>query len=111
MTLANYQSRVAAADEDIKKVHSDWPNAKFIIMLPAYATPDVPANQPAVAEGLRRAAEGIGAYVIDPVAQRWYRDVDVKPLLWLDGIHLNGDGETYYGDKIIENLKQMGFGS
>ena len=49
--------------------------------------------------------------MIDPVAQRWYRDVDVKPLLWLDGIHLNGDGETYYADKIIENLKQMGFAS
>jgi lysophospholipase L1-like esterase len=102
---------VAAADEYIKEVHSDWPNAKIIIILPAYATPDVPANQPAVAEGLRRAAESIGAYVIDPVAQRWYRDVDVKPLLWLDGIHLNGDGETYYADKITENLKQMGFAS
>jgi lysophospholipase L1-like esterase len=102
---------VAAADEYIKNVHSHWPNAKFIIMLPSYATPDVPANQPAVAEGLRRAAESIGAYVIDPVAQRWYRDVDVKPLLWHDGIHLNGDGETYYADKITENLKQMGFAS
>jgi lysophospholipase L1-like esterase len=102
---------VAAADEYIKKVHSHWPNAKIIINLPTYATPDVPANQPAVAEGLRRAAESIGAHVIDPVAQRWYRDVDVKPLLWLDHIHLNADGEAYYAKKIIENLKQMGFAS
>ena len=100
-----------AADEYIKSVHSHWPNAKIILMLPAYATPGVAANYPAVAEGLRRAAESVGAYVIDPVAQRWYRDVDVKPLLWLDGVHLNGDGETYYADKITENLKQMGFAS
>ena len=83
---------VAAADEYIKKVHSDWPNAKIIIMLPASATPDVAANYPAVAEGLRRTAESVGAYVIDPVAQRWYRDIDVKPLLRQDGIHLNDNG-------------------
>ena len=102
---------VAAADEYIKEVHSDWPNAKIIIILPAYATPDVAANQPAVAEGIRGAAERIGASVIDPVAQRWYRDVDVKPLLAPDGVHLNGDGQTYYADKIIDNLKRMGFGS
>jgi len=102
---------VAAADEYIKKVHSDWPNAKIIIILPTFPTPDVAANYPAVSQGLRRTAETVGAYVIDPVEQRWYRGIDVKPLLWHDGIHLNGKGETYYADKIIENLKQMGFGS
>ena len=26
--------------------------------------------------------------MIDPVAQRWYRDVDAKPLMWHDGIDL-----------------------
>ena len=28
-----------------------------------------------------------------------------------DGTHLSGDGESYCADKIIENLKLMGFGS
>ena len=82
-------------------------------MLPASATADEAANYPAVADGLRRTAESVGAYVIDPVAQGWYRDIDVKPLLRQDGdgTHLNYDGETYCAEKIIENLKQMGFGS
>jgi lysophospholipase L1-like esterase len=102
---------VAAADEYINKVHSDWPNAKIIIMVPSYATPDVAADYPAVAQGLRRTAQGVGAYVIDPVVQGWYRDVDVKSLLWHDGIHLNGDGQRYYATKIVENLKEMGFAS
>jgi hypothetical protein len=102
---------VAAADEYIKNVHSDWPNAKIIIMLPSSATPDVAANYPAVAQGLSRTAESVGAYVIDPVAQRWYRDIDVKLLLWPDGLHLNHNGDAYYADKIIENLKQIGFAS
>ncbi|MGH3959086.1 SGNH/GDSL hydrolase family protein [Mycobacterium sp.] len=98
---------VAAADEYVKKVHLQWPAAKIVIMLPSYATPDAADNYAAVAEGLRRTAESVGAYVIDPVAQRWYRDVDVKPMLWQDGIHLNVNGDTYYADKIIENLRQM----
>jgi hypothetical protein len=46
------------------------------------------------------------------VAQGWYHDIDVQPLLGQDGIHLAGDvGETYYADKITENLKLMGIGS
>ena len=104
---------VAAADEYIRQVRSDWPKAKIIVMLPASATADETANYPAVADGLRRTAESVGAHVIDPVAQGWYRDIDVKPLVWQDGdgTHLNGDGENYCADKIIENLKRMGFGS
>jgi GDSL-like Lipase/Acylhydrolase family len=107
------ESVVAAADEYIGKVRSDWPKAKIIVMLPASATADETANYAAVADGLRRTAESFGAYVIDPVAQGWYRDIDVKPLLRQDedGTYLNGDGETYCADKIVESLKLMGFGS
>jgi hypothetical protein len=107
------ESVVVAADEYIRKVRSDWPKAKIVVMLPASATADETANYPAVADGLRRTAESVGANVIDPVAQGWYRDVDVKPLLWQDGdgTHLTPNGETYYADKIVKSLKQMGFGS
>jgi hypothetical protein len=97
----------AAADEYIKKVHADWPNAKIIVLLPAYATPEVAGNYPAVAEGLRRTADSVGGYVIDPVEQGWYRDVDVRSLQ-KDRIHLNDKGEIYYAHKVIENLTQMG---
>lgn len=103
------ESVMAAADEYIKRVRSDWPKAKVVIILPT--TPDETANDPEVADGLRRTAESVGAYVIDPVAQGWYRDIDVKPLLWQDGTHFNANGETYHADKIVENLKLMGFGS
>lgn len=101
------ESVVAAADEYIKNVQSDWPKAKIIVLLPAYATPDVAANYSAVAEGLRRTAESVGAYVIDPVEQGWYLDIDVRRLQ-KDRIHLNDNGEIYYARKVIENLKQMG---
>jgi hypothetical protein len=105
--LGDQPDRVAdAADEYTKKVHSDWPNAKIIFILPAHATPDADGNYPALAEGLRRTAASVGGYVIDPVAQHWYRDVDAKMLVW-DGAHLNSNGDTYYADRVVENLKQM----
>jgi lysophospholipase L1-like esterase len=102
---------VAAADRYLNKVHSNWPNAKIVVVLPSYATPGVPRNYTTLANGLRRAAERVGAFVIDPVAQRWYRDIDVKPLLWKDRIDLNGNGQKYYAGKLIENLKRIGLGS
>lgn len=102
---------VAAAGRYIKDVHSAWPNAKIIVVLPALAMPDVAPNYAAVAEGIRRVAESVGAHVIDPVEQGWFRDSGAKALLWRDGFDLNGDGNIYYADKIIENLKRMGFGS
>lgn len=104
-------SVAAAADEYVKKVRSDWPNAKIIIVLPAAATANDTANYLPVADGLRGTAERVGTYVIDPVADGWYRDIDANPRSQ-DGIRLAGDtGETYYADKIIKNLKLMGFGS
>ena len=55
--------------------------------------------------------KSVGAQVIDPVAQRWYRDGDVKRLLWKDGVNLSGEGNAYYADKIVENLTRMGVAS
>lgn len=102
---------VTAADEYIRKVHSYWPAAKIIIVLPAYVLARMADNYPILAEGFRRTADSVGAYVIDPVAQGWYRDIDLKPLIGRDGIHFNGKGNAYCADKIIENLKQIGLAS
>ena len=105
------EQTVAAADEYIKKVRSDWPNAKIIIILPNFPTPVVAENYPAVAQGLRSTAESVAAEVIDPKAQHWYSDIDGKTLMWRDGAHLNAKGDTYYADKVSDSLKQMGLGS
>lgn len=98
---------VAAADEYLTKVRSNWPRAEIIVMVPAYAKPDVAANYPDLAQGLQVAGERVGAYVIDPVVERWYFDSGDEQLLGSDGIHLNAEGQTYYAAKIIANLTQL----
>lgn len=102
---------LAAADDYVKKVRSVWPTAKIVIVLPSYVTRDAANNYPAVAQGLRDTAESVGAQVIDPVAQRWYRGGDLKRLLWKDGVNLNGEGNAYYAAKITENLTRLGVAS
>ncbi len=102
---------VTAADDYVKKVRAIWPTAKIIIVLPSYVTRDAAGNYSAVAQGLRGIAESVGAQVIDPVAQRWYRGGDLKRLLWKDGVNLNGDGNAFYAAKIVENLTRLGVAS
>ncbi len=99
---------VVAADEYIKKVRATWPNAKIIVVLPSYVSAQEASNFPAVSSGMRRSAEEVGAYVIDPVAEGWYRGKDLAPFLWKDGVHLNGEGNAYYADRIIGSLRAMG---
>ncbi|OBI05560.1 SGNH/GDSL hydrolase family protein [Mycobacterium scrofulaceum] len=98
---------VAAANDYIGKVRSAWPRAEIIVIVPAYAKPDVAANYPDLAQGLQVAGERVGAYVIDPVVERWYFDSRDKQLLDSDGIHLNAEGQTYYAAKIIANMTQL----
>lgn len=110
--LVDQPEQVAAAgSEYLQKVRSDWPNAKIVVVLPSYVTAEVASTYPALAQGISRAAEDVGAQVIDPVAEHWYRGDGLKKLLWTDGANLNGDGNVYYADKIIENLTRMGIAS
>lgn len=99
---------IPAADEYIKKVRATWPKAKIIVMLPSYVSAEEASNYPAVSEGMRRSAEEVGAYVIDPVADGWYRGKDLAPLLWRDHVHLNAAGNEYYAGRIIDSLRTMG---
>jgi hypothetical protein len=80
-----------------------------VIVLPSYVTRDAASNYPAVAQGLRGTAESMGAQVIDLVAQRWYRNGDLKRVLWKDGVNLNGD--AFSANKIMENLTRIGVAS
>jgi len=99
---------VAAADQYIKDVRSKWPTATIIIVLPASFASGGWQDHPEVADGLRRTADSVGARVIDPAAEQWFRGIEMMPLLARDGTHLNDAGQDYYAEKIVENLKQMG---
>lgn len=99
---------VPAADEYMKTVRATWPKAKIVVILPSYVSADEATNYRAVSEGMRRSAEEVNGYVIDPVAEGWYRGRDLAPLLWRDGVHLNAAGNEYYASRILDSMRAMG---
>ncbi len=99
---------IPAADEYMKRAHAAWPKAKIIVILPSYVSAEEAANYYAVSAAMRRSAEEVNAYVMDPVAEGWYRGKDLAPLFWKDGVHLNAAGNEYYVSRIIDDLRAMG---
>jgi lysophospholipase L1-like esterase len=100
----------AAMDEYLKQLRAYFSQATIIVMLPSYATPAVADNYPVISPALISSAQSIGAYTIDPVAEGWYRDIDLGPLLGPDGVHLNAAGNLYYADRIVDSLSRLGIG-
>lgn len=98
----------SAIDTYLVELRAGFPQAKIVVVAPTFIRPDPAENYPQIAEQLRLTAASIGAYVVDPVAEGWFRNVDLAPLLWTDGVHLNAVGSNYYAEKITESIEQYG---
>ena len=99
---------IAAADEYFRKVRDAWPEAEIIVVLPAFVSAVEGPNSAQISAGLRRSSAEVDAHVIDPVAQGWYRDRELGPLLWRDGVHLNAAGNEYYAGRIFDGMRALG---
>ncbi|MEV0672711.1 SGNH/GDSL hydrolase family protein [Mycobacterium sp. NPDC050441] len=99
---------ITAADEYIKRVRAAWRQAIIIVILPSFVSAEEASNYPTISAGMRRSAEEVAAHVIDPVAEGWYRERDLAPLFWHDGIHLNAVGNEYYASRIFDDMRLMG---
>nr|WP_223205513.1 SGNH/GDSL hydrolase family protein [Gordonia jinghuaiqii] len=103
-------TRVSAAIDDyFDRMKTAFPQAKTVIILPSYLTSEPPSNYGPLRDALTSSAEKIEAKVIDPVAEEWYVGIDLNPLLGPDGVHLNGPGNQFYANKIIDRLRAFGF--
>jgi hypothetical protein len=45
---------------------------------------------------------------MDPFAEGWFENIDLAPLLWTDGVHLNGAGAEYYAQEIVDGMRRLG---
>lgn len=98
---------VEASAKYLDAVRMAWPKAKVVVILPSYITTEVASNYAAVSAGLLESAQRIGAYVIDPVAEGWWRDMELAPMLYEDQIHPSAEGNVYYADRIVAALHRM----
>jgi hypothetical protein len=86
-----------------------WPNAKLVFVIPCFIRSDPPSYYPEVlAYANDVLAPEYGVEVIDPVAERWFKNVNLRPLLLRDGVHPNSAGIDYYTDKLLTSLRHLG---
>jgi lysophospholipase L1-like esterase len=97
-----------AYDEYMTALRSYYPQAKIISLVPSYITPQRAELYEVNSAAVRQSAEKVGAYVMDPFAEGWFENIDLAPLLWTDGVHLNGAGAEYYAQEIVDGMRRLG---
>ena len=104
----NPEEVAPAIDDYLVQLRKAYPKAKIAVLVPSYITTQNADNEQLLAASLRTSAEKVDAYVFDPVAEGWYRDVDLDSIRWTDGIHLNQNGAEYYATRIYDDMIAQG---
>lgn len=93
----------AAADKTFTRAEKDAPNAKFIVIGPAWMRPDVPDEIYAIRDMLSTLAAKHKFEFIDPLAEEWFQN---RPeLIGSDGTHPTNAGHLLMAEKITPHLK------
>lgn len=78
------------------------PDARFLVIGPAWPTATPPAGVLAVRDGLRAQAAAIGATFVDPIAENWF--VGRPDLIGVDGVHPTDAGHAYMAERIAPRI-------
>ncbi|MGC0362824.1 lysophospholipase L1-like esterase [Rhodococcus sp. 27YEA15] len=92
----------------VDAVRKAWPNARLVLIVPTYVTPVPYEGHDGFVAALDEYAATVDATVIDPVADRWYDDVDLKSLTFEDGVHPNAVGNALIAQKLLASLAVRG---
>lgn len=94
--------------EYLRALRTTYPDADIVVVVPNNVSADAPSTLGPLRTAIERSAAAIDAAVVDPVADGWYRNRDLAPLLWDDGVHLTAAGNAYYADRLYAELVQLG---
>lgn len=94
-----------AVDKTFASAKTAAPQAKFLVIGPAWVDSDVPADILAIRDTVSQAADKFGFTFVDPIAERWF--FDNPELIGADGIHPTDAGHLYMAEKIAPHLKAV----
>ncbi|WP_255450179.1 SGNH/GDSL hydrolase family protein [Skermania sp. ID1734] len=94
----------------IAKVKSLWPTAKLAAIVPSYLSSIPYFTYPQIRDGYTRLAAAEGVTLIDPVAEGWYRGIDISTLTnEASPIHPSLYGARFIAERIVRDLRDTGF--
>lgn len=95
----------AAADKAMVDTKALVPQARLVVVGPAWMKPEVPAAIYAIRDVVKAAAEKNGAYFIDPLAEQWFF---AEPgLIGADNTHPTDEGHAYMARKMQPHFRAM----
>lgn len=97
-----------AVSEYLDKARAQWPAADIVVIVPAFITSEPFDGYREVLSSFKSSASKIGATLIDPNADGWYRNVDATKLVSADRVHPNADGARFIAEHIEESLRSQG---
>lgn len=89
----------AAATDLYTKIHERAPNAKLIVVGPAWVDENVPDFITDDSRAISASATAAGAVFVDPLGERWFFGEDAK-LIGSDGVHPTDAGHQYLAEKM-----------
>lgn len=78
------------------------PDAKLVIIGPAWTNKEVPSSVLAIRDVLARNSAGAGADFIDPIAEEWF--FEEPSLIGPDGVHPTDEGHAYIARKLAPHF-------
>jgi lysophospholipase L1-like esterase len=78
------------------------PQAKLLVIGPAWTSANVPADLLAIRDSLEQAATTAGAAWVDPINEGWF--FDQPALIGADKVHPTDEGHAYMGRLILPHL-------
>lgn len=89
----------AAATDLYNKIHERAPQAKVIVVGPAWVNENVPENITSNSQAMSGAASAAGAEFVNPLSEGWFFGADSK-LIGADGVHPTDAGHQYMAEKM-----------
>jgi lysophospholipase L1-like esterase len=99
-----------ALSEYLTQARKQWPEAKIVVVLPAYLTTEpIDVNYyRELLEGFRESVSAVGGTLIDPIAEGWYANIDPATMTIDDGVHPNSRGNALIANRMMTALRKSG---
>ena len=97
-----------AVSEYLTAARKQWPNAKIVAMLPCYMSSGAYDKYPELLGNVKASLSAVSGTLVDPIAEGWYADADLKSMLSSDKVHPNSRGSAYIAERLIASLRSKG---